>query len=497
MLYYRTVKLNEKSSFFPNMNWRFNIIIIGILFGGSYTFAQANGTSNRRKKKTIATQFQPSEIKNNFPLFDRITSRSSIVHPTPVSLWSSTLSEVTNYYNYHFLDSISFNRVDFKQNFDFSLSSCFSAANFHQCYFFKAANFNWASFHQRFTFSRNTVFQCASYTNTQFAASTDFYHSHFHSTADFYRATFHGEANFVNSIFKKNAIFTFTTFEKSANFKNVEFSSDCFFNNTSLQSEIDFSGAKFNEKLDFSRSIISGSLIFKNSTLPHYLDLSNLTHIASIIDLTEVKINENFQTCFLHLVNTDISKLKFRYHNFHLWFPKNCPYEVKCNVYESLLTSLKNKGFKKSFEKLDIEYKKLKYGENKQYVKNYVQENWWNYGYNKEYIFIWIFWFTSILTLVNTVFLSQLMGRIYVMDFLDYQKVLDRNKLNHPLLSFFMNLPTGFLYTVVLLIGGAFGMKFNSSQIKFPGFLGLTYIISIGLLGISCSAFILNLIFSF
>lgn len=81
------------------------------------------------------------------------------------------------------------------------------------------------------------------------------------------------------------------------------------------------------------------------------------------------------------------------------------------------------------------------------------------------------------------------------MSFLNFEKIQSRSKLHHPILKFFLNIPTGFLYTVILLMGGAFGMRFNAYQIKLPNFLGLAYIISIGLLGISCSAFILNFIF--
>ena len=81
------------------------------------------------------------------------------------------------------------------------------------------------------------------------------------------------------------------------------------------------------------------------------------------------------------------------------------------------------------------------------------------------------------------------MEDIYEMKFLDIRKVNERHKLHNPILTFFLNIPTGFMYTTILLLGGAFGIKFNSDQIKLPTFLGILYIISVGLLGISCSAF--------
>jgi hypothetical protein len=177
-----------------------------------------------------------------------------------------------------------------------------------------------------------------------------------------------------------------------------------------------------------------------------------------------------------------------------MWFPDGTSSSIKHTVYNELLQTLKGEGLETSYQKLDIEYQQLKYREKNQFISDFFQRIWWNYGYEKERIFSWILWITIFLTIINTLFLYSLMGSIYEMNFLNYDRVQEHRTLHHPFLGFFLNLPTGFCYTVILLMGGAFGIKFNSSQIKLPGFLGLIYIITIGLIGISFSAFILNLI---
>ncbi len=472
------------------------LILLLVHLGHFGSWAQANFSELVLDKSVALGNLENKDgIDNHFDIYNRITSRSTIVKTDTLAYSNKSFSEPKDYYNYHFVSPVDFNRVEFQDVFDFSLSHCFKSVNWHQSVFYSEAFFTWSKFDDEVVFSRTTFKKNVDFIRIVFDQDADFFQSNFHGVADFYGTKFNKDLNFINSNFYAAAIYSFAIFNGDANFRNAEFSDNALFNNSELNSIVDFSGTQFDSIVDFSGSSINGDLIFDNVTLPSFLDLSNISTIKNTLDLTEVKPSEKYRICEINLLNTDISKIKMRYDNFILWFPENTSYDAKCNVYNALLTSFQNYGFQTSYEKLDIEFQEFKFIENDHKLRNHFQKIWWNYGYDKGAIFAWVLWIVSILTVINTLFINVLMGKIYEISFLNYEKIKARFKLHHPILSFCLNIPTGFLYTLILLIGGAFGMGFNSSQIKFPNFIGLIYIISIGLLGISCTAFMLNYIF--
>lgn len=444
---------------------------------------------------TISDSIGGAAVKNEFELYTKITERSFIMYGAKIYVANVVYGDKKDYYNYRFLDSISFNHVQFQAGVDFSLSNFHKTANLHQSKFDDKAYFRWTLFYEDAIFSRAAFEKDVDFVNADFMKKANFFQAKFHSTTDFHGVKFNEEANFINAGFKASSDFSFSEINKKATFRNAEFSGIFSINNSTINGEVDFFGARFDSIADFSNSDINGTLNFNNAVLPGFLDLSGITTIANSIDLTEVKVNERYRICRINLVNSDISKIKLRYDNFLLWFPSHTGYDAKCNIYDALLTTLKTNGYQTSYQKLDIEYQKFKYEANGQEFQSYVQEAWWNYGYNKERIFVWVFRIIVLLTLINTLFLKTLMEKVYEMSFLNYEKIRERAQLHHPILNFFLNIPTGLIYTIILLIGGVFGMGFSSSEIKIPNFIGMVYIISAGLLGLSCSAFILNFIF--
>lgn len=443
----------------------------------------------------ISNSINEKVINNKFSLYSKITNRTTFEHFSNINVANVVFPDVMDYYNFWFRKEIIFNKVVFNKTFDFTLSKCDSSANFYQSSFLEAVKFSWVIFNGDLNMSRSKFYDNVEFVRTYFNGYVDFFKSRFNNHIDFYGVKIKKGLNFSNSQLVNGVDLSFSDLYGDISFRNAELGGEVYFNNSQINNNLDFTGCKFDSLLDLSNSSINSNVLFSNSTLPSFMDLSNIRVINNLIDLTDVKTNLRYKVCRLNLVNTDISKIKLRYDNFKLWFPKNTSYEIKCNVYDAMLTVFKNNGYSNSYKNLDIEYQKFKYQYNNQLLNNFIQEIWWNYGYNKEKIFSWIIWITFVLTFINTIFIKYLMGNVYEMNFLNYDRIIDRNKLHHPVITFFLNIPTGFLYTIILLMGGAFGMRFNAYQIKLPNFLGLMYIISIGLLGISCSAFILNFIF--
>lgn len=449
----------------------------------------------RKAGMAITNMIGDSAITNESGLYKKISNRRFTDFDWKINHSNDTIGAVQDYYKYRFKDSILFNNTCFWQDLDLSLARCVSYVSFHLSELHGKALFSWTQFHTSVVFSRSKFRKDAIFQHAVFDGSTDFFQSHFYAAADFYGSRFGENTNFGNIRSFKEANFSFTQIDADCSFKNAELIQCCLFNNSQINACLDFSGARFDSLANFSCCTVKGSIVFNNTTLPAFLDLSGISSINGIIDLTQIKMNEKSRPCFINLVDSDVSKIRLHYEDFQLWFPANTSYETKCKAYEGLLRSLHSFGFISGYEKLDIEYLQLKYAYHGQYIKNEFQRAWWNYGYDKERIFSWLFWIVLLLTIINSLFIRSLMGSIYEMKYLNYSKVSERYKLHHPLLAFFLNIPTGFLYTVILLVGGAFGIKFSSDQLRFPNFIGMLYIISVGLLGISCSAFVLKFIF--
>jgi hypothetical protein len=449
----------------------------------------------KKGNTVISIQIGDSVLHNDFELFNKITGRTVIVHKNEVRLEGLNDPDPVNYYNVWFQSPVVLNEVVFVGPFDFTLARCKASVNFNNSKFKETALFNWTQFLDSAQFSRLRFEKPVHFIRAKFNGPVDFYQSLFKSRSEFDGITFNKEVNFSHSQFFQPVSFSYLQLNQNAAFYSVDFYASVFFNNSSIKGTLNFDKSRFDSIADFSNSVITGKILFGSARLPKYLNLSGINSIQNEIDLTETELNENYPLCRINLVNTDVSRIRLRYDNFRLWFPPNTSYEACCLVYDAVLNSFLKNGYLDSYKHLDIEFQQYKYAHTGETLRDFVNRHWWNYGYNKEYIFKWIFWFALSLTLINNLFLKQLMKNIYHIGFLNVASVEERMHMHHPVIAYFLNFPTAFLYTLVLLIGGAFGMSFRADQIKFPGFFGLIYIISISLIGISCSAFIINFIF--
>lgn len=357
---------------------------------------------------------------------------------------------------------------------------------------------------------------------TQFSSIANFYHVEFKSTADFNLTRFDSSAIFNMAQFDSSVSFAWVSFNTRAYFSDVQFLSNVEFRFAWFGATADFSGAHFTAKADFSHVQFSSMLIlekaqfeseiiFDGAFLPKYINLSNITSIATEIDLTSAEINDKYERCNINLIGSDIDKIRFRYNRFRLWFPEldtswgggetQIDYELKAGVYEQLLEKQKIEGFTKSYEILDKEYQEFKYSDPKGKYSwlwgptlNWIDKNWWGYGYDKELVLRNVILIYLLLSLLNAFMLRHLTSSVYVNEGITNRldSLKDKNWLNKSLTSVRYSL----FYTAVIF----FGFKFDIDKLKYLDNLdgwhifNLAYFIFIYLGGIVCLAYLANYI---
>ena len=191
------------------------------------------------------------------------------------------------------------------------------------------------------------------------------------------------------------------------------FHSDIILQFCEIKGRLDFANCFFLEK---------SSLVMDNTLLPEFLDLTD-TKISNTLDLTRLLPPENGM-CNIILRNTDISKIKMRYDNFHLYFE---PYMLEHSefkdeigsVYEGLLNNFKTNGYLDSFEKLDIEYREW---QSKTDVGLKISDWWSKFGYQRWRIIIYTLAFILFFSVINWSTYSQLQ-MVYSNEKLKWQNI--------------------------------------------------------------------------
>ena len=248
------------------------------------------------------------------------------------------------------------------------------------------------------------------------------------------------------------------------------------------------------------------------------MDFRNVKDINREIDFTESVLysakKAQGKKCRIALYGSDIKKIKINYELFELYFPApDTSYEKKISVYEKLLQKFKDDGFIESYKNLDIEYREFKYLQNKDYFLNWFHKNWWNYGYNKEYVVYWSLFLFGIFSLFNLLLFSKLQSSVYVINFDFFTKTdfddmktgfahfssLGFKKFIHLrfywfILVYIFSLVKRFLlnpiiYTAILF----FGIKVTFDNFKKLN-IGTLWVLLIFTSGLFCLAYIFNII---
>ncbi|MBS1494700.1 MAG: hypothetical protein JST55_14390 [Bacteroidetes bacterium] len=320
----------------------------------------------------------------------------------------------------------------------------------------------------------------------------DYSYAKFLDTADFSRCFFADSLKLRRVCFSKGCDFEWTEFHGVADFWYTIFDKTTFFGKCIFSGTADFRFAKFNEEV-----------FFDNATLPDTLNFSHINHIQNEIDLTVAKTKPN-SVCYINLFNSDISKIKIDYNKFKLCFDEinkdstqdKLTEDQISSVYSSLLEKFKRSGMTESYKKLDLEFKAWKSCCGNSIFERFIncsayliQKYWWNFGYEKWRIFIWVAAFLLIFTIVTYVKFDYLMGNIYTIKFIHnfqekYENLITARKT-------FYRITCSFIYSSVLF----FGLKIEYDEIKFIS-LWTFYIFLIYTTGLICIAYLFNFVIS-
>jgi hypothetical protein len=441
----------------------------------------------------IRTEVNGQAITNDFPLYKRVVLHNTGRPMAGFYLEDRVMPGDMDFYGGIFRERISTNQVVFQKSMDMTLAHFHEPVKIQSTDFEKQALFNWARFAHTAFFSRASFLSETQFIRAAFDSSANINFCRFDENAFFYGSMFNGQCSFNDTKFNKDAVFSFCDFKSSLKYNRSAFSRIVLFNNVHFRQGGDFTNATFDSLADFSNAVVNGKLDFTGVDLPEYMDMSGMQEIDGIIDLMRVKSGTNSEECRINLLNSDISKFHLSYEHFRLYFPPGTAYNDKVSVYEDLLENFKARELNDSYQALDIAFSQFKYKEKRQSAANLVQKFWWNYGYDKNMIFVWIFRILLFFTAINTFFIRKLITAITELPFLS-KKTVEKHHLHHPIIAYFLNFPGTLLYTFILLVSGSSGLSIIKDHSKIPNVVWMLYMIILSLVGLSISIFIFNYI---
>ncbi|WP_299521685.1 hypothetical protein [Winogradskyella sp.] len=273
-------------------------------------------------------------------------------------------------------------------------------------------------------------------------------------------------------------------FEEAHNFGHKKSKSFISYDNNFEEFDLDDSF----ERVDIINSYAEGGLRINEMQDTLFI---NGTKDSEIYIYQETKVKKSK----LFLENIDYSKLNTRWVGYELIKPYNAYNDDQLNAtYQNLLAHFRKVGFAESEKILDIQYRDWLYTKDNKYLQNWIDKNWWNYGYNKMLIIrntIIIFFFLSI---INCFFLKKLSSNLYVNK--NIEEIVKSNKNKNRLIRYIINFPSALFYTSQIF----FGIRFDYKKLKYEdkltgiGLFGLLYFFFMYFSGLVCVAYLVNVI---
>ncbi len=344
------------------------------------------------------------------------------------------------------------------------------------------------------------IFQPASFNSTSFLQMVFLDSIEFNKMTSFSGATFTDGTEALDVTFNDYCDFTSAIFTKGVDFTRTKFKYYTDFSGCTFLSTVDFSQAEFSKPINFTSLQVSPAtqIIFSGTILPDTLNFSfNTQKLISAIDLTAARFVDSGELQekphYVILFKTDISQLHLDYIHFRLLIPDSIqvPDEIhqhrisddeKESMYEGLLNNFSLHGQKESYRRLDIEYQRFKYHRNWWTVPvAWAQRFWWNFGYDKELVFLWTIIFFLVFTTINYFFLFKLNEYVYTVDRIPAtsEGISKRRRYWY-----------SFVYTALIF----FKVTLNTDKLKFNHIWGTIYVMVMYASGLVCLAYIANFI---
>jgi hypothetical protein len=351
-------------------------------------------------------------------------------------------------------------------------------------------------------FTSSLIKKPASFKSATFLQKVYFDSVAFDKTTNFFDATFNDDIEVLNAVFRDYSDFTSVTFSKNADFTGAKFDHQVDFSGCNFGSSVDFSDVIFKNKMSFKNLVLSSEtqILFSNTILPDTLDFSfnNSSTLNNEIDLTTANFIDSGQNIdnphLIQFIKTEISQFHLDYYHFRLLIPDSIQSpdnpkmhiaisnDEKESIFEGLLNNFKVHGQNESYRKLDIEYKHFKYYRYWWTIPFYwLSLLWWNFGYNKELIFLWTLFFVILFTSLNYFKIKKLNTSTYPIDYLPKEYSTMTNKRRYWY---------SFVYTSIIL----FRLSLNLEKLSFENIRGTIYILMIYSIGLLCLAYMANFI---
>ena len=371
---------------------------------------------------------------------------------------------------------------------------------FNEVTFDSLADFKLIRFKQKVNFLNTTFKGRSSFAYDIFEDKVDFRMCIFNDPFTDFKTSrsidFNGGTSFLETQFKAPADFSHITCKNVMFFRDTKFDSSVFFKKAIFQKKVYFVGATFSTNANFGLSEFLDGAHFENTNLPDTLYFNNVTTITKELDFTVANFDSTRRICFINLTGSDIDKIRINYDQFKLFFAETDTDNQISSVYQRLLKKFQTDGYLDSYQKLDIEFQKYKYTKSNQWFRNWLQEWWWNYGYNKEKIFpntlflLLFFFFINILIGLNWGY-NFLIKEVYEVENIE-QEVdrLEEKYASSKIKLFFSWLPMVFIYTCMLF----FILNLNTKHLRYKHKYALVYLLSVFMIGLVCAAYIINFV---
>ncbi len=229
-----------------------------------------------------------------------------------------------------------------------------------------------------------------------------------------------------------------------------------------------------------------------NSLLP---DTLSFTFCGGFPSLDLRTFRAKSKPCEIFFYETDISNFNLDYRNFHLLdtcYGFKIPVSEMLELYTELLEMQKRKGYTEGYVKLDQEIREFKYLHTHEFlgtVRNWIDKNWWGYGYAKYLIFKNSIFLLFIFSFLNFFVFRKLSRETYIIEevVLAYDKI-SRKYINKPITRILRHLVYCFIYTSYIF----WGWKLDLSKLKLANLWLACWIILQYLIGIICLAYLAN-----
>lgn len=176
---------------------------------------------------------------------------------------------------------------------------------------------------------------------------------------------------------------------------------------------------------------------------------------------------------------------------FDFYIPEEWSYTEKTAVCKDLLDRFRKDNYEgDAYKDVDIQYQKIKLKHRGLGIFVWLQEQWWNFGYNREYIFKNTLLLFYAYFLINIFIFKNLIRNTYPIEKIqeEFNHSYDLRIIRRGLYRLWLCL----VYTFIIF----FGLKLELSKLNLKKVALATYISIIYLTGLICNGFLLGYIFN-